>query len=107
MGGVSPMLMYGDNLSWTRSKHAFKGGAEFRFGGSDSYNSAHSLPHVDLGPSPIVRRYGIAGVGIPVTGIDNSTITGLHAADQTNARTLLTDLAGSISEIVERFTLCC
>jgi hypothetical protein len=106
-GNVSPYWIYVDTLSWTRAKHAFKGGVEFRKAGTSGYDSNQAVPRVNLGPSPVARDYGIPNSGVPVTGIDNTTVPGLAAADQANARVLLTDLAGSIQEIVQRFTVCC
>jgi hypothetical protein len=106
-GNVSPYWIFNDTLSWTRAKHAFKGGLEFRRAETSGYDSSQAVPRVNLGPSPAVRDYGIPNAGVPVTGIDGTTIPGLAAADQTNARILLTDLAGSIQEMVERFTVCC
>src|SRR5258705_11777369 len=49
---------YNDALSWTKGKHAFKGGGELRYMGSDGYNSQRIIP----------TAAGGAG-NVPVSGI--------------------------------------
>jgi hypothetical protein len=91
-GAISPLYTYSDTLSWTKGKHAFKGGVELRFGHSDGWNDVYMIPQVFLG----------AG-GVPVSNIDNIAVPGLSANNQTTARNLLTDLAGSVASIQEGF----
>src|SRR5204862_5648450 len=81
-GNTVPLYTYADTISWTRGKHAFKGGGELRFGSNNAWNSEQIIPRVFFGQ------------GIPVAGIDGTTIPGLTGADQTFARNLLADLAG-------------
>src|SRR5204862_3756928 len=88
-GQGNSLWTYADTLSWTHGKHAFKGGAEFRFGANLSMQAANFYPVVTYG----------AG-SFPVTGIDNN-ITGLAANSQTVARQLLTDLNASVATAVE------
>jgi Carboxypeptidase regulatory-like domain len=90
-GQLNSLYSYADNLSWIKGKHAFKGGAEFRFGYTLSMQAGNFYPVVTLG----------AG-GSAVTGIDGS-INGLVANNQTVARQLLTDLAGSVASIQQAF----
>lgn len=92
-GGTSPLWSYADTLSWTKGKHAFKAGGEFRYTASDGWNDSNFTPQAIFG----------AG-GVPVTGID-STISGLTGNNQTTGRNLLTDLAGSVASISEGFDL--
>jgi hypothetical protein len=49
---------------------------------------------VDLGPG-----------GVPVSNIDNVAIPGLTGNNQTTARNLLTDLSGSVAQIMEGFDI--
>src|SRR6266850_1633667 len=90
----SPLYTYGDTLSWTKSKHAFKAGGEFRRGYSEAGGDRGFTPQVRLG----------AG-GVQVQNIDNVSILGLTGNNQTIARNLLTDLSGSVASIVEAFDL--
>ncbi|PYR98671.1 MAG: hypothetical protein DMG12_22215 [Acidobacteria bacterium] len=94
-GQRSPLYMYSDTISWTRGSHAFKGGGEVRFTGSNGFNAED----IDA-----VRAFFGPG-GVPVRGIDNIAIPGLIGANQTTAQNLLIDLAGSIQRIREGFTL--
>jgi len=88
----TPLYQYADTLSWTRGKHAFKGGVEVRFGSSKSQQSAQAMPLANFG----------AG-GVAVQGI--ATVAGLAAADQTSAQNLLINLAGSVGTVNQSFFL--
>lgn len=100
-GNTVPLYTYGDTLSWTGGKHAFKAGAELRFGANNSWTSQDIIPRVALGPATAA----IIVPGVPVTGIDGTSIPGLQAPDQNYARTMLVDLAGSVGQIQEAFSL--
>jgi len=91
---VNPITIVGDNLSWTRGKHAFKFGGELRYTRSDSANQPDLFPRAFYG----------AG-GVPVAGIDSNSISGLTGNNQTAARNLLIDLAGSLDNIRQGFGL--
>lgn len=92
-GHNSPLYTFAETASWTRGQHAFKGGVELRFSSSDAIQSGglYWLPRVDLG----------AG-GIAVTGINPA---GMAGADATRTRNLLTDLAGSVADIIHTIDL--
>src|SRR2546422_3136497 len=90
----SPLYTYGDTLSWTQGKHAFKAGAEVRRGYSNAGGDRGFTPQARLG----------AG-GVPVQNIDNIAIPGLSGNNQTTARNLLTDLSGSVASIMQAFDL--
>ncbi len=90
----SPLYSYADTLSWTRGQHAFKAGFELRLGESNAGNDSNFTPQATLGPG-----------GVAVVGIDNVAIPGLTGNNQTVARNLMTDLAGSINRIAEAFDL--
>jgi hypothetical protein len=93
-GAESPLYSYGDTLSWTKGAHAFKAGGEVRFASSDSWNDTNFTPQAVLG----------AG-GVPVQNIDSVAIAGLSGNNQTRARNLLTDLAGSVGSIRQGFDI--
>jgi hypothetical protein len=88
----TPLYQYADTLSWTRGRHAFKGGVEVRFGTSKSQQGSQAMPLVNFG----------AG-GVAVQGM--TTVAGLSAADQTSAQNLLINLAGSVGAINQSFFL--
>jgi len=91
-GHVSPLYSIGDDLSWTHGKHAFKGGFEFRNTKSRGFGDPAFTPNATFG----------AGSN-PVLGLDFNTYAGLTSNAATTARSLLTDLTGSISQINQSF----
>jgi hypothetical protein len=90
----SPRYTFSDSLSWSLGAHSFKAGGEWRYGSTASGNDNNFTPAVTLG----------AG-GQPVQNIDNISISGLTANNQTAARNLLTDLSGSVATIAEAFDI--
>ena len=90
----SPLFTFGDTLSWTKGAHAFKMGGEVRRGHSNSGGDRDFTPQARLGPG-----------GVPVQGIDNIAIPGLTGNNQTLARNVLTDLSGSVANVVQSFDL--
>jgi len=91
-GHVSPQYSIGDDLSWTHGKHAYKGGFEFRNTLSSGFGDPNFTPLTTLG----------AGSN-PVNGLDSTVYPGLNANPAATARTLLTDLSGSIATINQAF----
>jgi hypothetical protein len=95
-GQTSPIFVYNDTLSWTKGKHAFKTGAEFRFSSSRGFNGSENpdwqFPGVSIG----------AG-STPVVGI--STIPGLVGANVTLAQNVLLDLSGSVSGVSQTYNV--
>jgi Carboxypeptidase regulatory-like domain len=91
-GHVSPQYSIGDDLSWSHGKHAYKGGFEFRNTLSSGFGDPNFTPLTTLG----------AGSN-PVNGLDGTVYTGLNATPAAAARTLLTDLSGSIATINQAF----
>ena len=91
-GHESPLTSIGDDLSWTHAKHAFKGGVEFRNTKSSGFGDPAFTPNATFG----------AGSN-PVNGLDNISYPGLTTNAATTARSLLTDLTGSIAQINQSF----
>jgi hypothetical protein len=109
VGNTSPLWTYADNISWQRGAHSFKGGVEFRYGNGDAWNSDEIVPRVHLGPDPnrstAAGTYYCPACGIPVQGIDTTTIPGIHANDVQRVRNLATDLSGAVANISQAFSL--
>jgi hypothetical protein len=109
VGNTSPLWTYADNISWSRGVHNFKGGVEFRYGNSDAWNSDEIIPRVHFGPDPgrstALGTYYCPACGVPVQGIDTTTVTGLHANDVQRFRNLATDLSGAVANISQAFSL--
>jgi hypothetical protein len=57
-GNRSILFTYGDTLSWTKGKHAFKFGGEYRPSTSRGYSNLPNLPHLvsTQGPAPSPPR---------------------------------------------------
>jgi hypothetical protein len=91
---ASPIFDYVDTLSWTHGKHLFKFGGEVRYQDSNGWNSEYLIPCVNLG----------AGA-FPVQGLDNVSVPGLAAQNQTVAQQILLDLSGSVDSIREGFSI--
>ena len=89
---VSPMYVLGDDLSWTRGKHAFKGGFEFRNTMSKGFGDPGFTPFATFGPG-----------NNAVAGLDGSAFGGLTANNATTAQKLLTDLTASVDKINQSF----
>ena len=93
-GSENPLWSYADTLSWAKGKHAFKTGGEWRWMSSAPWNDSNFTPQA---------RFGAGGIA--VTGIDSTAIPGLSGNNQTTARNLLTDLAGSVGSVLQAFDL--
>jgi len=93
-----PLYSYADTLSWSKGKHAYKGGVEFRAVRAQGFNSLNGIPHVTGG----------AG-NIPVQGFTAALIPGLvgsaTAGTIAGAQNLLLSLNGSISTVAQAFIL--
>jgi hypothetical protein len=94
-GQTSPLWTFSDTLSWTKGKHAFKGGHELRLTSSRGWNGTdnpdwYKFPTVTVG----------AG-GVSVTGIQS--IPGLSGTNITTMQNLLLDLSGSVSNVALTF----
>jgi hypothetical protein len=90
-GRISPLYSFSDTLSWSKGRHGFKGGVEFRFVSTNGFNSFDVLPRANFGPG-----------GQAVFGIDSTTISGL-GVNEAAAQNLLIDLTGSLEEVEQAF----
>ena len=83
-GNASPLYQFADTVSWTQGAHTFKAGWEGSWSGSDGWNRVGQGARLGAG-------------NFPVQGIDSRSFRGLQSADAGRARSLLTDLAGSVA----------
>lgn len=91
---------YGDSLSWSRGKHAFKYGGEIRRGHSLGYDAG-------IFPTSIPRAVGgdLTTSAIPITAISSTNMPGLAgtnaSGNNVRMRNLLSLLAGSLSNVAQ------
>jgi Carboxypeptidase regulatory-like domain/TonB dependent receptor len=93
-GQTSPIYTFTDTMSWTRGKHAFKGGFEARFTASNGFNFGDD-------PKTLFPSVTIGQSGPSITGI--STIPGITGNNVNTAQNLLLDLSGSVSNVSRTF----
>jgi hypothetical protein len=92
---VSPRWVYADSLSWTKGKHSYKFGGEYRLSSTKSTNQGS----VQTGPN---RPRALVGnsASAPVGGIGRTGLAGSNlVGSQQLAENLLTFLSGSLSGI--------
>jgi len=88
-GNNTPLYNYGDTVSWTKGKHAFKGGGDIRF----TYTRGS-----ETGTPTIPRALGGAQASLPNQAFANATnFPGLVNNNQTMANSLLYFLSGSVA----------
>ena len=94
---------YGDNLSWTKGKHAFKLGGEIRRGHSLAYEMggsgavATTIPRAAGGETPFapISTTAISGSNMP--GLAGTSTSGHNAL----MRSLLNFLSGSLANVTQ------
>ncbi|PYS43394.1 MAG: hypothetical protein DMG14_01080 [Acidobacteria bacterium] len=87
-GNHTPLFDYSDTISWTKGKHAFRGGADFRV----AYSRGYETP-----TAPIPKATGGAGLNPTQVFRNNSSIPGFVSNNETMANQLLYFLAGSLN----------
>jgi hypothetical protein len=87
-GNYTPLFNYADTLSWTRGKHAFRGGVDVRF----AYSKGYETPL-----APIPKATGGAGLNPNQTFRNNPSMPGLVSNNETVANQLLYFLSGSLN----------
>ena len=101
---LSPRTTYADSISWTRGKHAFKTGAEFRIGSSrtvwsgnygtgGTFNNVDTVPTANGGETQFTPVAGINATNIP--GLTGNATTG----NQETMENLLIFLSGSVGRV--------
>jgi len=98
--GINPRYSIGDDLSWTVSKHAFKGGYEFRKTNSNGFNDPNMTPSTTYGggTNPAI----LDGTTNNLCGT-NCKFTDLTANAATSAKNILYDLSGSVANVNQAF----
>jgi hypothetical protein len=86
---------FGDTISVTRGKHAFRVGGEVHLSYNHSMQAANWIPTATMG----------AATFAPVQGIEGAPFPGLLSTNQTRARSILADLSGSITQVVQAFEI--
>jgi hypothetical protein len=89
---------YGDSLSWTKGKHAFKMGGEVRRGNSLGYDAGiapTTIPRANSGDAPNATITAISSTNMP--GLAGTSLAGNNLA----MRQLLQFLTGSLTSITQ------
>jgi hypothetical protein len=100
-GNTSSLYSYGDTLSWSHGRHAFRFGGELRMTSTNGYNNVAGggvvfpPPTVQGGAGNNTSALNTAGVAAPAT----SLITG----GRTNAVNMLYFLAGSVNSVQQLY----
>jgi len=92
---VSPRWIYADTLSWTRGRHSFKFGGEYRLSSSKSTLGGSVQTGANLPTAAIGNGFLAAVGGIGRPGLAGSTTTG----NQQVAENMLTFLSGSLGSL--------
>jgi hypothetical protein len=93
--GINPRYSIGDDISWTRGRHAFKGGFEWRRTESNGFNDSNNTP---------VATFGAGSNGALLdSSAANGGFTGLSTNNATLAKAFLYDLTGQISTVNQAF----
>ena len=83
---MAPVYQLGDNITWLKGRHSFKGGFEARF------NSVTAADGYLLEPRAL-----LGGGTVPVQNITPTTLPGL-GTNQAIAQQMLAELSGSVLE---------
>src|SRR5262249_41336881 len=101
----TPLWTYGDNISWTKGKHTFKGGGELRLQRSKSY--ADGFFGGAGSAQTFVRAIGGELTSSLIQNINSTNMPGLagttNTGNQGRMEDLLTFLAGSIGSVNHRY----
>src|SRR4029453_750482 len=93
---ISPLYNYANTISWTKSKHSFKGGVDIRY----TYTSGSETP-----TAPIPKATGGAGLNANQAFRNNAAMPGLTTPNETLANSLLYFQAGSINSAQQYYFL--
>jgi hypothetical protein len=99
---ISPRWTYADTITWTKGKHSFKGGAEFRLNRTRS-----SVRGTNWGMNANPYAVGGDAQGLAVQGINSTNMPGLAgsatAGNQLLMQQLLTFLSGSLGSVSQLY----
>jgi len=101
--GINPRYSIGDDLSWTVSKHAFKGGYEFRRTNSNGFNDPNMTPSTTYGGGTNGAVLDQNTVGGGTTCGATCKFTDLTTNAATLAKNMLYDLSGSVANVNQAF----
>ena len=87
-GNKTPLTSYADTISWTKGKHAFKGGFDTRF----TYTRGSETP-----TAPIPKATGGAGLNPNAAFANATNFPGMVSSNQATANSLLYFMAGSVA----------
>jgi hypothetical protein len=100
----TPLYTYADTISWTKGKHAFKGGVEARFSNSELKDDVENTTF-----SSFARAFGGETQYRPIQGINSTNMPGLAGTATTGnvrlMKSLLSLLSGSIAEVHQMYWL--
>jgi len=106
IGNVSPLWSWGDTLSWTHGKHAFKFGGELRLPRTNGYN-IQAMPALTMGnngaSSGTISPFSTASnFAAQLPGLLNAAAPGT-TAPRTNVTNLLYSLSGSVNSVTHQY----
>src|SRR5206468_6213765 len=82
-----------DTIHWVKGKHQVKFGGTLRFASSNAFSSFNVIPRVQL---------GVGNDLLGIINLDSTSVPGL-GANEGFAQTLLTDLSGSVDNVLQAF----
>src|SRR5207247_1229216 len=89
-------------LSWTKGKHAFKYGAEFRMSTSDGFSNLNLIPHATGGVGQVALPTFSDSITCPTAPSGTSC---LLTTNNTNLGSLLVFQSGSIGNVTQLYFL--
>jgi hypothetical protein len=91
-GNKTPLYSWGDTLSWTMGKHAFKFGGEYRHTESNGYNNSPAG-----GGAVILYPRASGGAGNFTSALAGSVIPSLNSTNRTDVANMLYFLSASMN----------
>jgi hypothetical protein len=104
---LQSLYNYADTLSWTKSKHAFKFGVEFRHPATTGNGQIQPYPAITIGnnasATATTSPFGtVSNFATELPGLLNSAVAGATAA-RTNVTSMLYWLSGSVSSATQQY----
>ncbi len=92
-GNTTTLWTYGDTVSWTKGKHAFKVGAEFRPADSTGFSNLNYYPHAN------------GGAGNFPFPIFSNNVSGMLTSNSGTMDNVLSFLSGSVGSLTQLYFL--